>query len=108
MTRASVSGSAQAVDRSVFDMIDVEFTSEELALVHHAVSAFLSEFGHKQADVVHQLRDLLGKIPSPVQRIEYLPHQGGRRTAQLNHHLHVPPAWRGSEVRPTFPKPGQP
>jgi hypothetical protein len=47
-------------------MIDVEFTSDELALVHHALSAFLSDFGHKQADVVHQLRDLMGKIPTPA------------------------------------------
>jgi hypothetical protein len=47
-------------------MIDVEFTHDELALVHHALSAFLSDFGHKQADVVHQLRDLLGKIPPAI------------------------------------------
>ena len=47
-------------------MIDVEFTSDELALVHHALSAFMSDFGHNQADVVHQLRDLMGKIPTPV------------------------------------------
>jgi hypothetical protein len=53
-------------DRSIFTMIDVEFTSDELALVHHALSAFLSDFGHKQADVVHQLRDLMGKIPTPA------------------------------------------
>jgi len=52
--------------RSIFTMIDVEFTSDELALVHHALSAFMSDFGHNQADVVHQLRDLMGKIPTPV------------------------------------------
>ena len=52
--------------RSIFTMIDVEFTSDELALVHHALSAFMSDFGHNQADVVHQLRDLMGKIPTPA------------------------------------------
>ena len=52
--------------RSIFTMIDVEFTSDELALVHHALSAFMSDFGHNQADVVHQLRDLMGKIPAPA------------------------------------------
>jgi hypothetical protein len=59
-------------------MIDVEFTSDELALVHHALSAFLSDFGHKQADVVHQLRDLMGR--SPLRRRE-------------SHHLNHLPLW---------------
>jgi hypothetical protein len=47
-------------------MIPVEFTKDELTLVHHALNAFLADFGHKQKDVVHQLQDLLGKIPPPV------------------------------------------
>jgi hypothetical protein len=38
---------------------------DELALVHHALSAFLSDFGHKEKDVVHSLKELLGKIPTP-------------------------------------------
>jgi hypothetical protein len=45
-------------------MISIEFTDEELALIRHALSAFLSDFGHNEKDVVHQLRELLGKIPS--------------------------------------------
>jgi hypothetical protein len=47
-------------------MIAVELTRDELALVHHALSAFLSDFGHKEKDVVHSLRELLGKIPEPA------------------------------------------
>jgi hypothetical protein len=47
-------------------MTAVEFTHDELALVHHALSAFLSDFGHNEKDVVHSLRDLLGKIPNPA------------------------------------------
>ena len=43
-------------------MSSIELTDEELALVRHALSAFLSDFGHKEQDVVHQLQELLGKI----------------------------------------------
>ena len=46
-------------------MTAIEFTREELALVHHALRAFLSDFGHKEKEVVHQLQELLGKIPEP-------------------------------------------
>lgn len=47
-----------------FIMTVIEFTREELALVHHALSAFLADFGHKEKDVVHALKALLGKIPT--------------------------------------------
>jgi hypothetical protein len=53
-------------DRSLVTMTAVELTKDELTLVHHALHAFLADFGHKQKDVVHQLQDLLGKIPPPV------------------------------------------
>jgi hypothetical protein len=46
-------------------MTAIEFTGEELALVNHALKAFLSDFGHKEKDVVHSLQHLLGKIPAP-------------------------------------------
>ncbi|HEX2809074.1 MAG TPA: hypothetical protein VHN80_23165 [Kineosporiaceae bacterium] len=51
-------------DHSLSTMIAVELTHDELTLVRHALSAFLSDFGHKEKDVVHSLRDLLGKIPA--------------------------------------------
>jgi hypothetical protein len=44
-------------------MTAIEFIRDELALVHHALAAFLSDFGHKEKDVVQQL---LGKIPEPI------------------------------------------
>ena len=47
-------------------MTAVEFTRDELALVHHALSAFLADFGHKEKDVVHSLQELLNKIPAPA------------------------------------------
>ena len=46
-------------------MIAIELTRDELRLVHNALSAFLSDFGHNEKDVVHQLQQLLGKIPCP-------------------------------------------
>jgi len=55
-----------AAPRSLVFMIAVEFTRDELDLVHHALSAFLADFGHKEKDVVHSLRELLGKIPAPA------------------------------------------
>jgi hypothetical protein len=47
-------------------MTTLEFTHDELLLVHHALSAFLSDFGHDQKDVRESLHGLLGKIPVPV------------------------------------------
>jgi hypothetical protein len=47
-------------------MTAIEFTREELALMHHALAAFLSDFGHKEKDVVHQLQQLMVKIPEPT------------------------------------------
>jgi hypothetical protein len=44
-------------------MTTLEFTHDELILVHHALSAFLSDFGHDQKDVRHSLQGLLGRIP---------------------------------------------
>jgi hypothetical protein len=43
-------------------MISIELTAEELTLMRHALSAFLSDFGHNEKDVVHQLQELLDKI----------------------------------------------
>jgi hypothetical protein len=46
-------------------MMSIELTYEEVALLRHAISAFLADFGHKEKDVVHSLQELLGKIPVP-------------------------------------------
>ena len=44
-------------------MTTIEFTEEELTLLSAALHAFLNDFGHEQADLVRQLRDLLAKLP---------------------------------------------
>ena len=53
-------------ERTLLDMTTIEFTDDELILVHHALSAFLADFSHDQKDVRHRLHDLLGKLPVPV------------------------------------------
>ena len=50
---------------TILGMMSIELTKEELALVRHALSSFLLDFGHKEKDVVHSLQQLLGKIPVP-------------------------------------------
>jgi len=43
-------------------MISLELTHAELRLMQNALNALLSNFGHKQHDVVREVRDLLTKI----------------------------------------------
>jgi hypothetical protein len=43
----------------------VELTQDELVLARHALTAFMSNFGHDERDVLHRVRDLLRKVPEP-------------------------------------------
>jgi hypothetical protein len=45
-------------------MMSIELTDEQVALLRDALTAFLSDFGHNEKDVVRQLQELLGKIPT--------------------------------------------
>ena len=45
-------------------MTSIEFTDQEVSLLHNAVTAFLGDFGHDEADVVAQLKTLLTKLGS--------------------------------------------
>jgi hypothetical protein len=45
-------------------MTSMDFTDQEVALLHNAVSAFLGDFGHDEQDVVDQLKSLLVKLSS--------------------------------------------
>jgi hypothetical protein len=47
-------------------MTTVEFSEDDLILVHHALNAFLSDFGHDEKDVRRRLVGLLERFPSPV------------------------------------------
>ena len=47
-------------------MHTIQLTDEELHLVLSAVRAYLDDFGHEEADVLRQLKELLRKLePAP-------------------------------------------
>jgi hypothetical protein len=41
----------------------IELTSEELKLVRSALHAYLDDFGHEEADVLREIKQLLEKLP---------------------------------------------
>jgi hypothetical protein len=44
-------------------MHTIELTEDELRLVHAALHSYLDDFGHDEADVLRQLKDLIAKLP---------------------------------------------
>ena len=45
-------------------MHTIELTDEELRLLHAALHAYLDDFGHEEADVLRQVKQLIAKLPS--------------------------------------------
>jgi len=45
-------------------MTTLELTDDELRLIGAALHAFLDDFGHEEMDVVRQVQQLLGKLPT--------------------------------------------
>jgi hypothetical protein len=43
-------------------MHTLELTDDELRLLHSALHAYLNDFGHEEADVLRQVKDLLEKL----------------------------------------------
>ena len=41
----------------------IELNAEELRLVHAALHSYLDDFGHEEADVLRQIKELLEKLP---------------------------------------------
>jgi hypothetical protein len=41
----------------------IELTEEELRLLHAALHSYLDDFGHDEADMLRQIKDLLEKLP---------------------------------------------
>jgi hypothetical protein len=41
----------------------IELTNEELKLVRTALHAYLDDFGHEEADVLREIKQLLEKLP---------------------------------------------
>jgi hypothetical protein len=43
----------------------LELTDEELRLVRAALTAYLEDFGHDEADILRALKAILGRLPYP-------------------------------------------
>jgi hypothetical protein len=41
----------------------IELTNDELKLVRTALHAYLDDFGHEEADVLREIKQLLEKLP---------------------------------------------
>jgi len=46
-------------------MHTIELTDDELRLLHAALHAYLDDFGHEEADVLRQIKALIGRFPRP-------------------------------------------
>jgi hypothetical protein len=44
-------------------MHTLELTDEELRLLYAALHAYLDDFGHEEADILRQIKQLLAKLP---------------------------------------------
>ena len=47
-------------------MHTIELNDEELRLLQAALHSYLDDFGHDEADVLRQVKALIGKLPSPA------------------------------------------
>jgi hypothetical protein len=47
-------------------MHSIEFSDDELRLLHAALHSYLDDFGHKEADVLRSVKALLAKLPPPA------------------------------------------
>jgi hypothetical protein len=45
-------------------MHTIEFSDDELRLVHAALHSYLDDFGHEEADVLRRIKALLAKLPA--------------------------------------------
>jgi len=44
-------------------MHTIELTERELRLLHSALHSYLDDFGHEEADVLRELKQLIAKLP---------------------------------------------
>ena len=42
----------------------IELNEEELRLLQSALHAYLDDFGHKEGDVLREIKELLAKLPT--------------------------------------------
>ena len=46
-------------------MHTIELTDDELRLLQNALHAYLDDFGHEEADVLRQIKELIARLPTP-------------------------------------------
>ena len=46
-------------------MATIDFDERELTLLHAALRAYLDDFGHEQADLLREIKQLLARLPVP-------------------------------------------
>jgi hypothetical protein len=44
-------------------MHTIELTEDELTLVRAALHSYLDDFGHEEADLLRQIKEILAKLP---------------------------------------------
>jgi hypothetical protein len=44
-------------------MHTLELTDEELRLLYSALHAYLDDFGHEEAEILRQIKQLIAKLP---------------------------------------------
>ena len=44
----------------------IELTDDELRIVRAALTAYLEDFGHEEADILRLVKRILGKLPEPA------------------------------------------
>ena len=47
-------------------MHTIELSDEELRLLREALHAYLDDFGHEEADVLREVKQLIAKLPPTV------------------------------------------
>ena len=43
----------------------LELTEEELRLLRAALHSYLDDFGHEEADLLREIKELIDKLPTP-------------------------------------------
>ena len=47
-------------------MHTIEFSDEELKLLHAALHSYLDDFGHEEADILRSVKAVIAKLPQPA------------------------------------------
>jgi hypothetical protein len=50
-------------------MHTIELTDDELRLIHFALHSYLDDFGHEEADVLREIKQLIAKLPATEPRV---------------------------------------